>query len=492
MEQLRLSEPGYDIMKNISWFSIILLIGTYFVLSGCKKGPTDPFEVGIGVTNITPPIGYSHYQGISTGVKDSLYAKALVFRQGDKRGALLICNLIAIPRDLSRLVRESVSKETGIPFQNISVAATHTHTGPSFTAPMQLYVEHEAVGNLSEEDHEGYIAFLIKRMTDALVSANDRLQKVAIKTGIGQATGISFNRRYLMTDGRVRMNPGRMNPKIVRPAGPVDPNVHFILFRPVSEFHFNASLTVFASHYVRNMYEFSSDYPFYLEKGLKKIFGEQIVSIFGSGTCGDINTIDAMHPQSPDTERVELVGKKLADAIREALPVREQRRPDFSVVSKTLYLPLQDFSEAELQWAKKDPADNIQLYPERQWVVKFRRGKILSLEKLRESEAIVPPVSGAPWTLPIEIHVFRLDSQTAIVTLPGEIFVEHGLAIKKHSPFANTMVIELANASIGYVPTQRAFAEGDYEAINSRLAPGSGEKMVEEVLHIMNNMKLSK
>lgn len=78
---------------------------------------------------------------------------------------------------------------------------------------------------------------------------------------------------------------------------------------------------------------------------------------------------------------------------------------------------------------------------------------------------------------------------TAIVTLPGEIFVEHGLAIKKNSPFANTMVIELANASVGYIPTRLAFTQGDYEAINSRLAPGWGEKMVEETIVLLNELK---
>src|SRR5207249_4423571 len=38
-------------------------------------------------------------------------------------------------------------------------------------------------------------------------------------------------------------------------------------------------------------------------------------------------------------------------------------------------------------------------------------------------------------TLPMEVQVFRLDRTTAIVTLPGEIFVELGLAIKRASPF---------------------------------------------------------
>ena len=47
-----------------------------------------------------------------------------------------------------------------------------------------------------------------------------------------------------------------------------------------------------------------------------------------------------------------------------------------------------------------------------------------------------------------------------IVGLPGEIFYEHGLEIKKRSPAAHTMVVELANDAIGYVPTREAFGRG--------------------------------
>lgn len=36
-----------------------------------------------------------------------------------------------------------------------------------------------------------------------------------------------------------------------------------------------------------------------------------------------------------------------------------------------------------------------------------------------------------PEVLPMEVQVFRLSEDVAIVALPGEVFVELGLAIKK-------------------------------------------------------------
>ena len=479
--------PGIKIPCSIGIIISILLLGTV-----CIKAQTFPLKVGVSRISITPPVGYPHYEGVSTGIKDSLYASAIVFRQGDIQGAILVCNLISIPRDLSRIVRELASKETGIPFQYISISVTHIHTGPAFIEPLKAYLEREASGKLMEEDHKGYIAFLIKGMTMAISTANTQVKEVVMRTGIGSATGISFNRRFLMTDGRVRMNPGRMNPKIVRPTGPVDPRVHFALFRPVDATLYSSCLSVFGSHYARGTSDFSADYPHYIQEYLKRIFGKQIVSVFGMGPSGDINTIDVSRKNDDvvGMEWVEFVGKKIADAINEALPGSEQRNPELAVASKTLYFPLQDFTSEELQWAKRDPKDPTLLYPDSPSVVKFRRGKILSLEELRQREAIPPSVSGEPWMLPVEIQVFKLDEQTAIITMPGGFFAELGIDLKTRSPFANTIFIEQANAVTGYIPPIRAFAEGQYEVLDTRLAPGSGEKMVEEALQMLHNIKI--
>ena len=91
--------------------------------------------------------------------------------------------------------------------------------------------------------------------------------------------------------------------------------------------------------------------------------------------------------------------------------------------------------------------------------------------------------------MPMEVQVFRLGGDVAIVALPGEVFVELGLAIKKASPFETTMVIELANSSPAYVPTRKAFEQGDYEVVNSRVAPGGGEMLVKATLKMLRELK---
>ena len=72
----------------------------------------------------------------------------------------------------------------------------------------------------------------------------------------------------------------------------------------------------------------------------------------------------------------------------------------------------------------------------------------------------------------------------AIVGLPGEVFCEHGFAIKQQSPAKHTFVIELANDAVGYFPTKQAFGEGGYEITPgaTNYQPGSGEKLVESAV----------
>src|SRR5262249_19241581 len=91
-------------------------------------------------------------------------------------------------------------------------------------------------------------------------------------------------------------------------------------------------------------------------------------------------------------------------------------------------------------------------------------------------------------TLPMEVQVFRVSDNVGIVGLPGEVFVELGLAIKKASPFPVTLVIELCNDSPAYVPTAKAFKEGSYEIVNSRVQAGGGEKLVEAATRLLKEL----
>lgn len=155
--------------NKIVIFMRVTVLAT-IIMTSCKttssteEARSIPFEVGAAMVEITLPIGFPHYRGESTGIASPLYAKTLVFKQGDTHGAIVVCDLISITRGLSRIVREKACKQTDIPFENISITATHTHTGPSYGKQMHEYSDREASGKLTEEDKSGYLSTLIERI----------------------------------------------------------------------------------------------------------------------------------------------------------------------------------------------------------------------------------------------------------------------------------------------------------------------------------------
>ncbi len=78
---------------------------------------------------------------------------------------------------------------------------------------------------------------------------------------------------------------------------------------------------------------------------------------------------------------------------------------------------------------------------------------------------------------PVETQAIRL-GDAVICSAPGELFVEWGLQIKQWSPFPYTFVAELANDSVGYIPTFEAFRRGGYETtpiVSVRLTQALGQ-----------------
>ncbi len=255
----------------------------------------EELQAGVAVVDITPPTGYRmagyFNERFNTGTHDPLQAKALVLRQGDERAALVFCDLVGIAPDVSERARELAAKKTGIPAANILITATHSHTGPLYAGELRQYFHDRAIADKGSDPHEkiDYSAVLTTKIAASIDKAASSTRPVALSAGIARQEGLSFNRRFHMKDGTVQFNPGKLNPNIVRPAGPIDPDVGLLRFRAGDKDL--ALLTVFALHLdTVGGTEYSADFPFHLERKLRSVLGAEGVSLFGAGTCGDIKS----------------------------------------------------------------------------------------------------------------------------------------------------------------------------------------------------------
>ena len=436
---------------------------------------TAELTAGGAVIDITPPVGYrmSGYfrERLSTGTSNPLQAKAIVLRQGDERAALVFCDIIGLSLDVSSRARRQAARKTGIAAANILIAATHTHTGPLYWGALRKHFHDIAVTKYGSDSYEkvDYSSELAAKIVKVITEADAAAKPVRLEAGVAEQQGLSFNRRFHMKNGTVRFNPGVLNPDIIRPAGPIDPEVGVVFFRR-PDGSAAAALVNFALHLdTVGGTKYAADYPFYLEQSLRETHGNEFVLFFGTGTCGDINHINVTKKERLKTD---YIGRTLAETVKtNATKLKPVAEPVLAVRSAIVQAPLQHYGPQKVAWAR----ENIKKVGTRElsFLKQVEAYKILAIETRRGE------------TIPLEVQVFRLARGVAVVGLPGEVFVDIGLAIKRASPFPTTLVIELCQDSPGYIPTKKAFAEGSYETVNSRIAPGGGEMVVEAAVRLL-------
>jgi len=198
--------------------------------------------------------------------------------------------------------------------------------------------------------------------------------------------------------------------------------------------------------------------------------GRNFISAFGAGTCGNINHLDVTRKERRTAREIGVtLGQDVLAAIPKLLPIR----PSLAMNTARVELPRETRTPEQLAYARAN-------------IGKVGTKDLPFLDQVRICTTLHLEELPARW--PLDVQVLRLSHDAAIVLLPGEIFVEHGLAIKARSPFATTIVIELANDNCAYVPTREAFAQGAYEVENSRLAPGGGEALVDEAVRLLKEL----
>ena len=433
------------------------------------------FRAGAATEIITPPIGAPmagyYSERAAEGVHDDLLAKALVIEQDGGKAAFVVCDLISFDRRLVQEARALISKNTGIKGEDVMISATHSHTGPVLR---EASPRSAALGGEKQLAVE-YTRTLPAKIAECVRKAEANLAPSRLMAAIGREEHMSHNRRYFMRDGAVGWNPGKLNTNIVRVAGPIDPDVGVLYFESPDRKLPQATYVNFAMHpdTVGGL-QYSADYPYTLSRLLSDFKGSNMITLFANGACGNINHVDVnwRDPQKGHGEAARL-GAILAGAVCRSFP--RLQPVDTSaprVVREIVKLPLPQVAPEDVDRARE--------------VVRRANAPFLARVGAFKTLDVVGR-EGKPHE--VEVQVIALGDQVAWVSLPGEIFVELGLAIKKASPFRYTMIAELANGSVGYIPHREAYPQGNYEVVSTRCAQGSGELLVDAAVGLLRQLR---
>jgi hypothetical protein len=428
-------------------------------------------KVGLAEVNITPPLGnqipgYGPKERLSTGVRDELYVKAMAIESADTSLAFIVIDIISLELDSCERIRKRVQEATGIPAGNVMVACTHTHTG----APRP-----------EGEYALRYYPILEDKAADAAIIAYARREEASVGFGRGYEDTISFNRRFYMKDGTVQTNPGVLNPNIDRPEGPIDPEVLVMRIDNAQ----GEPIGVVSNYSVHTDCvggtEYSGDYPAYISRTIKQLYGESVVSLFFQGACGNLNHIDVSGRIDAKLvpHRVRM-GNRLGLEIAKVRDLTKTSADEvlLSTASRFVTVSARALRAHEIEWAHHKLAELDGMTKEsmtaRQLMEKARAERHLQFQ-------------GKPLpTRAYEIQVSAI-GDLAIVALPSEMFVEFGLEIKDKSPFAYTIINELSNGSgLGYVCTPQACDHGGYEPTGALFSEEAGGRFVQAAIDLLH------
>ncbi|MCY4109834.1 MAG: hypothetical protein OXG11_12510 [Chloroflexi bacterium] len=428
-------------------------------------------RAGFASRDITAPVGAeipgSFVRRVNQGVLHPLEVSACVVDNGQGAVALVGVDALFVPGDLVRLALDRIESRTDLKRDQVLIGASHTHCGgPVFDG-------------LASRADPAYVESVGEAIASAVVEAQAHLEESEIGIGLGQLVGISFNRRFLMTDGTEITHPGKPgtvhHDEIVAVAGPIDPTVDVLAVRNMRG-EVTGIVVCFACHSTVVGGDLQTpDYAHYLRTRLRRHFGDGLPVVFLLGACGDVTQVDNMSEGSESgPSHAEMMGQWLAGEARRAVDLvdwLDEAAIESSVVMETL--SIRELPDAD---AERPP---------------FGLGSAPEYEPVYAQErAAVAEMRRANPTVETPIQALRI-GPLGIVTNGSEFFCEYGLRIKRASPFSFTWVVSLANDYIGYVPTAQAFISGGYEprtARSSFLAINAGQKIVTSSLGVLGEL----
>jgi neutral ceramidase len=406
------------------------------------------FQAGTAKVEITPSADNAvNLLGQSLSLRDPLYARVLVLKS--ETMSLAIVSVDAIVFASPKVIAEAKSK---FGLDHVILSATHTHSG---MAPRGLIIKPPTAPDWTRSakapadtlDWPGlsadpWYAATEAKIVTAIGTALDHLFAARVVAGKGpfESAYMAHNRR-LIRDGRGTAfweNPDR------RPTEPIDPTVGVIQVEDLS-----GKPRAFAVHYACHPVALmgagvvSRDFPGAMVDYVEEQLGEDCMVMYLQGAQGDIDPYD-LHSLRGEN-RFNISRQAGISLGKGALRVAEV---------------LNESGE---------------------------KSKIQAQRSILASESLLTIANrSGNGSTEVGVLTVLINGELALVTIPGEPFIQHQLDLTAKSPIANSFVLGLAYFGKGspfvvYISTAKAVKEGGYGATEcSFLAPDAGEAMINE------------
>ena len=437
----------------------------------------DGFRVGFARIDVTPkesvPLGSygNSSERMSTGFFTYMYVSAMAISYGDDTLMMLTLDHSWFYTVLAEPIRDKISKQYGIPLDHIILNGTHTHQAPdSF--------------NSAVPSQGRYNTVVIESSLEAVEQALEDRAPAEIRIGSVMTERMNFIRRYFMDDGSlIADNTEGTGTKVVAHETEVDGQMQLMRFvredkKDILVANFQAHphlepLTTSLSAQTVGAFRTS------VEKKMDDVY-----CLYWQGAAGNINTHSRLEGDMLTEDRDEY-GDLLSEyAVKAADSLRTVSSGPIKVT--TYQFP----AEVNHQY---DDILNIAESVNTVWVTTNNKSLAMAEAKGYPIHSVyhasrIRENARLGTTSEIPLVVFSFGDVSGIV-MAYEMFDTNGMFIKENTPFEMTFLVGYAYpGSMGYIPSAIAWEHGGYECDNSTFVAGTGEKLADQYLAMLNEL----
>ena len=410
-------------------------------------GPSDPAN---------PPSGrYAH---------ERLYVRAIVLDNNSTRAVLVGADQGGLSEAVWKAASRQIATDLNCPIENILMSATHTHSawGPG--------------GFRASTDPNSPPPPIVGQIVDAVRQAAGKLQPARVGAGMGRSY-LNVNRDTIDPETRLWTQSPNLD-------GPSDKTVAVVAFLAND----GAPIAVYMDYAMHPVNGFlagftSADFAGAASRYVEQAFNDKAIAVFSQGASGDQNPLylraatNALASRSgqPTTGYVltrERMEAPIRDGKVQAGPLDVQTRDQLERVMDSEGVLLGEEVIRVMSTIKHlEPSPAI-----------VAAQKIVTCPGRKRTDT---GREGKPGTYvdgdPVEIRLGSLRiGQIALTSVNAEIYSAIGQRLKRESPFANTILVTLANgrAESGYIPDDAAFGALTFQVLGSNLKPGCGETAI--------------
>ena len=430
-------------------------------------------KCGFYEKEITPPLGISvpgyFCPRPAFDVWDKLYAKAAVFTGSNGTVAVLILDAVQVKEEFCAKVTARIVEMTDIPADAIVIAATHTHYGVPFGDSVA-----ESGPYINEPDND-YLKVLERLAADTVILAWKHQEECTLEYATGWENTVAFVRDYVLKDGRVVTNPSTRNTQqILRSYSDIDPETPVLLAKNAEGKLLGCLFTHTCHQDTVGSWVISGDYSSEVSRQLKAAYGQDFVSVYMAGCCGDINHYDPIG----GTKRTYIeIGQKVAKAVKAAIDGKPVPVAGDQVAFLRRNVPIfrRKATEEQMEESRKVLAKDPDAKMDPGWAI-----SIIGYE-----------ARNLPDEVPQPVQILRI-GEVWFFALPGEVYHVYGQQIRAAVPGEKWLITELNGTESSYMPLPELFDTEVYPVKltdGSFLEPAAGEKLVAGVCDMIAQMK---